>query len=205
VTAVLLWIIVALGLGCVVMRRRSVAVALVGAQALCVAALAVALVPDRPAQFLPAALTLVARAAVIAVLLVIAIRRTRHALPGGEEPLPIIRLVIACAIITALVALTPTFGLESRPAELGAVALVATGLALLVTRRATVFQVVALLIAENGIAVAAVNVRGGLPVVVELGVAFDLVLVVTVAIVFHDRIFDVFGTTDTRHLRGLRD
>ena len=204
-TDALLWIIVALGLGCVVMRRRSVAVALVGAQALCVAALAVTLVPDRPAQFLPAALTLVVRAVVIAVLLVIAIRRTRHSLPGGEEPHPIVRLMIACAIIVASVALIPSFGLESQLAERGAVALVATGLALLVTRRATVFQVVALLVAENGIAVAAVNVRGGLPIVVELGVAFDLVLVVTVATVFHDRIFDVFGTTDTRHLRGLRD
>lgn len=204
-TDLLLAIIVALGLGCVVMRRRSVAVALVGAQALLVAVLAIVLVPDRPAEFLPAALTLVARAVVIAALLVVAIRRTRHALPGGEEPLPIVRLVIACAIIVTLVALVPTFGLESRLAERGAVALVATGLALLVTRRATVFQVVALLVAENGIAVAAVNVPGGLPIVVELGVAFDLVLVVTVAMVFHDRIFDVFGTTDTRHLRGLRD
>ncbi len=64
----------------------------------------------------------------------------------------------------------------------------------------------ALLVAENGIAVAAVSVsRAVLPVVVELGVAFDLVLVVTVAIVFHDRIFGMFGTTDTRMLRGLRD
>lgn len=204
-TTGLLWIIVALGLGCVLMRRRSVVVALVGIQSLCVAALAVALVPSRPSEFLPAALSLVARAAVIAVLLVIAIRRTRHALPGGEETVPTSRLVIAGAIIAALVALIPAFGLESRLAEHGAVALIATGLALLVTRRATVMQVVALLVAENGIAVAAVNVSGGLPVAVELGIAFDLVLVVTVAIVFHDRIFDMFGTTDTRILRGLRD
>lgn len=204
-TTVLIWVIVALGLGCVVMRRRSVVVALVGIQSLCVAALAVALVPSRPSEFLPAALTLVARAAVIAVLLVIAIRRTRHALPGGEEAVPWTRLVVAGGIIAVLVVLIPEFGLESRLAERSAVALVATGLALLVTRRATVMQVVALLVAENGIALAAVNVAGGLPIAVELGVAFDLVLVVTVATVFHDRIFDMFGTTDTRHLRGLRD
>jgi hydrogenase-4 component E len=204
-TTALIWIIIALGLACVVVRRRSAVVALVGIQALCVAALAVALVPSRPSEFLPAAVTLAARAVVIAVLLVIAIRRTRHALPGGEEVVPSSRLVVAGAIIAALVVLVPAFGLASHLAEHGAVALVATGLALLVTRRATVMQVVALLVAENGIAVAAVSVPGGLPVVVELGVAFDLVLVVTVAIVFHDRIFGMFGTTDTRMLRGLRD
>jgi hydrogenase-4 component E len=163
------------------------------------------LVPSRPSEFIPAALTLVLRALVIAVLLVIAIRRTRQSLPGGEETIPLIRLVVAGLIVAALVGLVPAFGLASHLAEHGAIALIATGLALLVTRRATLFQVVALLVAENGIALAAVNVRGGLPIVIELGVAFDLVLVVTVAMVFHDRIFDVFGTSDTYALRELRD
>jgi hydrogenase-4 component E len=205
VTTALIWVILLLGLGCVVMRRRSVAVALVGVQSLCVAVLAVLLVPSRPSEFIPAALTLVLRALVILVLLVIAIRRTRQSLPGGEETIPLIRLVVAGLIVAALVGLVPAFGLASHLAEHGAIALIATGLALLVTRRATLFQVVALLVAENGIALAAVNVRGGLPIVIELGVAFDLVLVVTVAMVFHDRIFDVFGTSDTYALRELRD
>jgi hydrogenase-4 component E len=204
-TTLLIWIIVVLGLGCVAIRRRSVAVALVGIQALCVAVLAVMLVPNRPAEFLPAAVSLVLRAVVVAGLLVIAIRRTRQSRPGGDETIPLVRLVIAGAIVAALVLLVPGFGLESRIAEHGAIALLATGLALLVTRRATLFQVLALLVAENGIALAAVNVAGGLPLVIELGVAFDLVLVVTVAMVFHDRIFDVFGTTDTRALGELRD
>jgi len=205
VTTVLIWIIVFLGFACVVMRRRSVAVALVGIQSLCVAALAVALIPSRASEFLPAALTLVLRALVIAVLLVIAIRRTRQTLPGGEETVPVIRLLVAAVVVAALVGLVPPFGLESHVAEHAAIALLATGLALLVTRRATLFQVLALLVAENGIALAAINVPGGLPIVIELGVAFDLVLVVTVAMVFHDRIFDVFGTTDTHALRELRD
>jgi hydrogenase-4 component E len=204
-TTAVIWVIVLLGLGCVVIRRRSIAVALVGIQALGVAVLAVMLVPDRPTEFLPAAVSLVLRAIVVAVLLVVAIRRTRQSRPGGDEARPAIRLVIAAGIVGALVLLVPGFGLESHVAEHAAIALLGTGLALLVTRRATLFSVLALLVAENGIALAAVNVRGGLPLVIELGVAFDLVLVVTVAMVFHDRIFDVFGTTDTRALGELRD
>ena len=201
----MIWIIAALGVVCVVIPRRSVAVTLVGVQSLCVAVLAVLLVPSRPAEFLPAAISLVVRALVIAALLGIAIARSRQYRPGGEETVPVVRLGIAAAIVAALVVLVPAFGLSSRLAEHGSIALVGTGLALLVTRRATMFQVLALLVAENGIALAAVNVPGGLPAVIELGVAFDLVLVVTVAIVFHDRIFDVFGTSDTHALRELRD
>ena len=48
-------------------------------------------------------------------------------------------------------------------------------------------------------------VPGGLPLVIELGVAFDLVMVITVSVAFHERIFGEFGTGDTAVLRGLRD
>jgi hydrogenase-4 membrane subunit HyfE len=41
--------------------------------------------------------------------------------------------------------------------------------------------------------------------VVELGVALDLIVVLTVAAAFHSRIFSEFGTGDTKHLRTLRD
>ncbi len=83
--------------------------------------------------------------------------------------------------------------------------MLAVGLAIIMVRRATIFQVLALLVAENGIAVAAVSVTGGLPIVIELGVAFDVVLLVMVAVVFHQKIFSSFGTTDTLALGELRD
>jgi hydrogenase-4 component E len=205
VTTLLIWLVVALGVACVIVRRRSIALILVGVQTIAVAVLAIGLVPSRPTEFLPAAVGLVIRGVVVVALLGIAISRSRQTRPGGEEAVPLVRLGIAALIVGALTALVPAFGLSSRLAEHGAIALLATGLALLVTRRATMFQVLALLVAENGIALAAVNVPGGLPDVIELGVAFDVVLVVTVAIVFHDRIFDVFGTSDTRALGELRD
>ena len=45
----------------------------------------------------------------------------------------------------------------------------------------------------------------GLPTVVELGVIFDLAIIVAVAVTFQSRILGAFGTTDAEAMRGLRD
>jgi hydrogenase-4 component E len=202
---VLVWAIVGLGFIAIVARRRTVAIAVVATQAMLVAVQAIALAPDRPSEFIPAALILAVRACVIGTVLFVAVRRTPHLRPAPLSARPIARLLAAAALVLVFVVLIPPFGLELRVAEHGSVAIVATGLAMLMMRRQTLFQVLALLIAENGIALAAIGVAGGMPFVIELGVAFDLVLVVTVATVFHDRIFEVFGTTDTHALSELRD
>lgn len=137
-------------------------------------------------------------------IVVLGIRSTAEARPHAEEGGSLVRVAGAVALALAMAALIPSYGLETRAAEHAAAALIATGLALAVTRRATVFAVLAFLVAENGIAVAAVSVNGGLPLVIELGVAFELVLLIAVAAVFQRRILSAFGTTDSAALRGMR-
>ena len=110
----------------------------------------------------------------------------------------------AASLVLVMLALVPGYGLDSAAAEKGATAILATGLALVLVRRPTLFAVLAFLMAENGIAVAAVSVSGALPLIVDLGIAFDLVLLIAVAAVFHSRILDAFGTTDSSALRGPR-
>jgi hydrogenase-4 membrane subunit HyfE len=58
---------------------------------------------------------------------------------------------------------------------------------------------------ENALALAALELPGGASLAIELGVAFDLILVVLVAALFHERIFAEFGTGDAALLRALRD
>ena len=69
-------------------------------------------------------------------------------------------------------------------------------------RRPALLQLIGLIVAENGVALLAVSVPGGLSYVVELGALFDLVLVVTVAAAFTQRIHAELGTGDTELLRG---
>jgi hydrogenase-4 membrane subunit HyfE len=84
--------------------------------------------------------------------------------------------------------------------------LIAFGVATAGLRRATVLQVLGIVLVENGLALAALELPGGeSAAAIELGVAVDLMLISIVAIVFHQRIFGLFGAGDTAALRSLRD
>jgi hydrogenase-4 component E len=95
--------------------------------------------------------------------------------------------------------------LDEPAAQDGAVALLALGVAIAVVRRAAIFQALGFLVAENGLYVAALAAPGGLPAVIELGLVFDLVVVVVVAAAFSAKIHEHLGTGDTSLLEELRD
>jgi len=96
-------------------------------------------------------------------------------------------------------------GLDSRNAERGVLALIAFGVVTVATRSATLLQVLGVVLVENALALAAVELPGtGSSVAIELGVSLDLMLVALVATVFHERIFAEFGAGDSAHLRSLR-
>jgi hydrogenase-4 membrane subunit HyfE len=102
-------------------------------------------------------------------------------------------------------ALTPPLGLGAPHTEHTAVALVLVGIAIVIARRPILFQLLGLVVAENGLSLLAVSVPGGLSYVIEFGALFDLALIVTVAAAFAQRIHSDLGTGDTELLRGLRD
>ncbi len=61
-------------------------------------------------------------------------------------------------------------------------ALVAFGVVTVATRRATLFQVLGIVLVENGLALAALELPGsGSSLAIELGVALDLTLIALVA------------------------
>ena len=126
-----------------------------------------------------------------------AIAHGREARPHAEESALLNRLGAAVALVLAVVALVPGYGLESAAAEHGVAALSPPASPWCWSGGPTIFAVLAFLVAENGIAVAAVSVSGALPLIVELGIAFDLVLLIAVAAVFQRRILAAFGTTDS--------
>jgi hydrogenase-4 component E len=196
----LAWLLVACGLGVVVARRRSVAVALVTVQALVLVALAIDDGKD-PA----AAGALALRGLVLGAAFLVVVTRTRESRPVRAGTTPLRRAGIAVLLALALTWLVPSIGLDSRDAERAVLALVGFGVAAVLTRRATLFQVLGIVLVENALALAALELPGGASLAIELGVAFDLILVVLVAALFHERIFAEFGTGDAALLRALRD
>lgn len=199
----IVWTLVALGLAVVVVRRRSLAVALVTAQALVLVGFA--LNEAKTSGDVLAAGALAVRAVILAALFLLLVARTRAMRPVRARIVPLARAGIAVAFALALTWLVPTIGLASRDAERGVLALVAFGIATAALRRATLFQILGIVLAENAIALSALELPGGASVAIELGVAFDLILVALVAVVFYERIFAEHGAGDSAFLRTLRD
>jgi hydrogenase-4 membrane subunit HyfE len=202
VNSAVVWIVVALGLGVPTLRRRSVAVALVTVQALLLAGSAAADASD--ASELVAAGALLVRALLLGALLLLVVRRTREARPVRADAGPLLRGAAAIGLALGLALVVPSLGLGDRDAERAVLALLAFGIVTVATRRATVFHIVALVQVDNALAVAALATAGGLPALIELGVAGDLVVIVLVAALLHARIYAEFGSGDSAHLRTLR-
>ncbi len=85
------------------------------------------------------------------------------------------------------------------------IALVLFGFLVLATRRHAVSQLVGFLMLDNGIATVAFLTTGGVPLVVELGVSLDVLLVVLILQVLTSRIRTEFGGSDLDDLDELRD
>jgi hydrogenase-4 membrane subunit HyfE len=201
----LVGLIFALGLAVIVVRRRSAATALVAAQSLALGIGALGLASGRSADFLVASLVLLTKAVVLPLLLLFAMRRTREARLVTPVAPGLVRLAGAAAVALLAAALVPPLGLGDPRTEHAAVALVLVGVAIVVARRPAFMQVLGLIVAETGLSLLAVSVPGGLSYVIEIGALFDLVLVVTVALAFTQRIYAQLGTGNTELLRGLRD
>lgn len=85
-----------------------------------------------------------------------------------------------------------------------AIALVLTGAFVMVSRKKALMQVVGLLVLENGIFLAALITTFGMPLIVEIGIAFELLMGVLLMGIFVFRIRDTFDHLDVSKLRRLR-
>ena len=86
-----------------------------------------------------------------------------------------------------------------------AIALLLTGFFLMINRRKAISQVLALLTIENGVMLAAVALTSyGMPLVVELGIFFDVMVAVMVLGILVYRIRESFASMDTSKLSQLK-
>jgi hydrogenase-4 component E len=79
------------------------------------------------------------------------------------------------------------------------------GFFVLVARRRPIFQIVGLLLVDNGIALVAFLVTAGVPFLIELGVTLDVLLGVVVLMVLAQRLRHEYGDVDLDELQELHD
>jgi hydrogenase-4 component E len=85
-----------------------------------------------------------------------------------------------------------------------AISLFLIGFFMMINRRKAVTQVLALLSLENGLFLAAISLTYGFPLIVEMGVFFDVLIAVMVLGVLVHRIREAFDSMDVSKLDRLR-
>jgi hydrogenase-4 component E len=93
----------------------------------------------------------------------------------------------------------------TRDAVALSLAVVLLAMLMLITRRKAVTQVVAFMAIENGLFFAAVTAVQGMPLVVELGVAFDVMVAAVIFGVFFFHMRDSIGSLDVDELARLSE
>jgi hydrogenase-4 component E len=86
-----------------------------------------------------------------------------------------------------------------------ALAVILLSFLMMITRRKAVTQVIGFLAMENGLFFAATCATYGMPMVIELGIALDLLVGVFILGLFFFQIREQFDSLDLRHLETLKE
>jgi hydrogenase-4 component E len=86
-----------------------------------------------------------------------------------------------------------------------ALAVILLSFLMMITRRKAVTQVIGFLSMENGLFFAATSATYGMPMVIELGIALDLLVGVFILGIFFFQIREQFDSLDLHHLEALKE
>lgn len=118
-----------------------------------------------------------------------------------------ITMLLSAVIVTAALSIShhdlPNFPASAQLTVALAGATVLMSLFLMISRKGVLSQMIGLLSMENGITLGALLIAGSFPVVVELGILFDLAMWSIIGVLFLYKIFETVGSTDTTELATL--
>lgn len=122
---------------------------------------------------------------------------------------------IPTVLLFGLLVVIFSFGLAQPISELAstvtrstlgiAIAVVLLAFLMMITRRKAISQVVGFLAMENGLFFAATSATYGMPMVVELGIALDVLVGVFILGIFFFQIREQFESLDLHHMESLKE
>ncbi|MDA3913427.1 formate hydrogenlyase [Oleiagrimonas sp.] len=189
-------------------RRLIVLLAWQGAM-LSASTLLVAITAHQSHLYYSAALTLALKVIVLPWILMRLMKRLGIA--GDIEPL----VNISTLLLVGLALVIFAFGLAQPISALAttvtrqalgiALAVILLAFLMIIARRKAVTQVIGILALENGLFFAATSATYGMPMVVELGIALDLLVGVFVFGIFFFHIREQFDSLDLHHFEALKE
>ena len=166
-----------------------------------------ALIQNAPHLYVTAAIALVFKAIIIPVALHRIIQRLgihrQIETVVGVGPTMLAGMGLVALSMVVMLRVATEVNLLAREDLAFALAVVLLGLLLMVTRRNAVSQVVGFMALENGLVLAATGAKG-MPLVVEISVAFSILIAFIVIGIFLFRIRERFDTVDVHALDRYR-
>jgi hydrogenase-4 component E len=159
--------------------------------------------------YIAAALTIVIKAIVIPRILKKVIERlnvSRELVMNINVPASL--LISGVLVMIAFLITQPIirFGhLLTRDSLAIALAIVLIGFFTMIARQKAVTQMIAFLVMENGLFLGATAATYGMPLIVELGVFFDVLVAALIAGIYTNRLQDAFDSVDTSRLSELKE
>jgi hydrogenase-4 component E len=164
-------------------------------------------IQDAPHLFVTAGIALVFKAAVIPIALHRLIRRMgihrEVETVGGIGLTMLVGIGLVALSIMVILPVTAGAGALAREDLAFALSVLLLGLLMMITRRNAVSQVVGFMSLENGLVLAATGAKG-MPLVVEISVAFSILIAFIVIGIFLFRIRERFDTVDVQALDTFR-
>jgi hydrogenase-4 component E len=162
---------------------------------------------DAPHLYITAGIALVFKAIIIPIALHriivrLNIHRTIETALGGGATMVVGVALVALSILLVL-PVTQAEGALTRESLAAALSIVLLGLLVMIARRNAVSQVVGFMSLENGLILAAVGVKG-MPLVVELSIAFSVMVAFIIFGVFFFHIRERFDTLDVHDIERFR-
>jgi hydrogenase-4 component E len=162
---------------------------------------------DAPHLYITAAIALVFKAIIIPVALHRIIERLgiHRSLETalGIGPTLLVGVALVGLSILLVLPVTMASGALTRESLAVALSVVLLGLLMMISRRNAVSQVVGFMSLENGLILAAVGVKG-MPLVVELSVAFSVMVAFIIFGIFFFHIRERFDTLDVQDMERFR-
>ena len=192
-------------------RRLSACVDLFALQSvfLAVTAALVAFLTGAHHIYIAAALTVIIKAIVLPRILKAVIERlnvTRELVLNINIPSSL--LICGALVILAFYITQPIISLGfllTQDSLAIALAIVLIGFFIMIARKKAVTQVIGFLVIENGLFLGATAAAYGMPLIVELGVFFDILVAGLIIVVYTHRLQDTFDSVDTSKLTELKE
>ena len=195
----------------VAQRRLSACVDLFALQSVFLAATAalVAFLTGIHHIYIAAALTVVIKAVIIPRILKQVVERlnvTRELVMNVNIPASLLicgGLVMLAFFITQPI--IPLGFLLTRDSLAISLAIILIGFFTMIARKKAVTQVIGFLVMENGLFLGATSAAYGMPLIVEIGVFFDVLVGALIIGIYTNRLQDAFDSVDTTKLTTLKE